>query len=121
MIQLPLTNRPQPRPGIRWQDPFPGVPRDTYDRWRAYHGANRRLWAPFENEIFAQIDQGLKRLPAKSAAEDVRKKHGKANERGDFYIDNRWVAYYGRAFARMYPQYADRFEFRETQGVKEAA
>lgn len=101
--------------------PFAGVPKETIKAFNAYHAGHPEIWIAFERKALEAIRAGETRIGAKWIFEVLRWE-GRIEKRNDTWaVNNNWASYYARGFIEKHPEHADKFELRETTGVKEAA
>lgn len=74
-------------------------------------------WADVKAELLKRCERGDGHISGMGYIDEVRKERAANNQPG-FFLNNNWSPYYCRMFAVLYPEYADKFEFRK---LKEAA
>lgn len=101
-------------------EPEKGSTRFHFSQWRKYHFDNPKVWIWFQQFAYQAIDAGHSRYSADAILHRIRW-HVTVETKGDvFKLNNNHSAYYGRLFAKMYPNH-NIFETRElTSGVDEA-
>lgn len=104
------------------EDPFEGVDRETYEAFKKYHLANRRVWEMFEGLALKVKNQGFKTYSAKTIMEVIRWHEDiDTNTCERFKINNNYTSLYVRALIRKRPEFIGFFELREVHGLKAAA
>lgn len=78
----------------------------SLERAKAFDEANPQLWDLFCAETRKAIREGVKIISARAVFGNIRTDN-------QIKFNDRYIPYYPRKFAKLYPQYRDRFEFRE--------
>ncbi len=85
------------------------MPKVTFEK---YHYENPQIYEVFEKYTIIAINKGFKHFGAKAVAEWIRWQTGIFGK-GDFKINNSFLADYARLFEQNHPKYKDIFEKRQ--------
>lgn len=101
-------------------DPGPGALRYHFAQWKKFHFTNARVWSLFQTFAYQALDAGHSRYSSDAILHRIRW-HVTVETKGDaFKINNNHSAYYGRLFAKTYPNIA-LFETRKLASGEDEA